>query len=139
MTQLYTAYTLVDISASNVVSMTSKDYVGYNQQQNLNTLLQLISLRSQPINMQVQVLQAQDLVNFNFGKLYKGLHTVWKLTFGSEYSNVYEFNNNPVFFLEKDCDGVGFVPDLKETVDFKSYTFETVDVDTINLYFNTIR
>ena len=63
----YSAYTLIDITNTNV-NQYKDQIIQSNQQQNLNTLIQSIGLRSQPINPEVSVLMAQDIVNFGFGK-----------------------------------------------------------------------
>jgi hypothetical protein len=79
-----------------VTNSKSTNTHGYNQQQNLNTLLQVISLRSQPIEIQVSKLIAQDVVKYGFGKQFNGLHTVWQLDFISEHSNVFSKDTNSV-------------------------------------------
>jgi len=135
LTQQFTAYTLVDITETNVFNSKTLDTKGYNQQQNLNTLIQLISMRSQPINIRVTALQTQDLVNFRFGKQFSGLHSVWKLDFASEHTDVYNHNEDAVYFLKEDSDGAAFVSNLTETVKFKRGTFETKNKHSINLYF----
>jgi hypothetical protein len=108
---------------------------GYNQQQNLNTLLQLISLRSQPIEVQISKLMTQDVVKYGFGKQFNGLHTVWKLDFISEHTDVFNKDINSVYLLEHDCDGAAFTAKLDETVTFKSNTFESFNKDTVNIRF----
>lgn len=135
MTQHYTAYTLVDITNSNITSHKSHNDSGYNQQQNLNTLIQTIGLRSQPIDIKVSVLYAQDVVKYRFGNSFRGLHNVWKFDFASEHSDVYSNNNDNVYFLKKDCHRVAFTPFLDETVNFVNNIFDTVNEDTINIYF----
>lgn len=135
MIQQFTAYTLVDITETNVFNSRTSDTKSYNQQQNLNTLIQLISMRSQPINIYVTALSAQDLVNFSFGKQFSGLHNVWKLNFASEHTDVYKHNEDSVYFLKEDSDGAAFVSKLDETVKFKRSTFETKNKNSINLYF----
>ena len=69
----YTAYTLVDITNTNESKIT-KNKGAFLQQQNLNTLIQTIGIRSQPLDIQVTVEMAQDIVNYEFGKRYQGLH-----------------------------------------------------------------
>ena len=62
---IYTAFSLVDITQTNV---NRDNNLQFNQQQNLNTLIQSIGLRSQPINTKVKVFMAQDVVDYGFGK-----------------------------------------------------------------------
>lgn len=136
MTQRYAAYTLIDISNSNVTNFKSSDTLGYNQQQNLNTLIQLIGLRSQPIYYEVLILPTQNLVNYSFGNAFEGLHTVWKFEFISEHTDVFKFNDDNLYFLKHDCDEVAFINNLTETVKFKTPIFSTIDKNVKNLYFN---
>lgn len=131
----YSVYTLIDITHSNITNSRSENIEGYNQQQNLNTLIQLIGLRSQPVHYNVEVKTEQDLVDYSFGNAFKGLHTVWKFDFASEHSDVYLKDNDPVYFLKKDCDGVAFTPYLTETVNFLNNTFETTNKEILNIYF----
>jgi hypothetical protein len=135
LTQNYNAFTLVDITETNLFNSKTTDTKSYNQQQNLNTLLQLIGMRSQPINIYVTTLSTQDLANFSFGKQFSGLHTVWKLSFASEHTDVYKHNEDTVYFLKEDSDGAAFISNLDETAKFKRSTFETKNKNSINLYF----
>ena len=73
----YSAYTLIDITNTNV-NQYKDQIIQSNQQQNMNTLVQSIGLRSQPIDPEVSILMTQDIANYEFGSAYKGLHTVWK-------------------------------------------------------------
>lgn len=128
-------YTLVDITNSQVTNSRSENTNGYNQQQNLNTLIQLIGLRSQPVYYTVTIDKQQDLVDYRFGNAYKGLHTVWKFEFATEHSDVYLKDDDPVHFLVEDCDGASFTPYLDETVNFLTNSFETKNPELLNIYF----
>lgn len=124
----YVAYTLVDISNTNE-NKQDKNKLKFLQQQNLNTLVQTIGLRSQPLEIAVNLLLAQDVVNFGFGKRYKGLHTVWKMQFSIEHGGAIENMNN----LLKDCNGIPVYTGLEETAELPSKCFETIG--PINLCF----
>lgn len=124
----YIAYTLVDISNTNE-NKQDKNKLKFLQQQNLNTLVQTIGLRSQPLEIAVNLLLAQDIVNFGFGKRYKGLHTVWKMQFSIEHGGAIENMNN----LLKDCNGIPVYTGLEETAELPSKCFETIG--PINLCF----
>lgn len=113
----------------------SQDIKSYNQQQNLNTLIQVIGLRSQPTNISVIKMEAQDLVNFNFGKQFVGLHNVWRFDFVAEHTDVYNKGNDPIYFLKEDNNGVAFIGKLDETANFTHNLFQTFDDNTLNLYF----
>lgn len=135
MTEKYTAYTLVDITQSGITNYRSANTHGYNQQQNLNTLIQAIGMRSQPLDITVLPVLAQDLVNYDFGSAYKGLHTVWKFDFVSEHSNVFAQGTDLVHFLKADCDRIVFTPYLDETVNFLNASFDTQSAEKLNIYF----
>lgn len=135
MPQWYTAYTLVDITESGVTNSKTEDVAGYNQQQNLNTLIQLISLRSQPVQYSMTTLKAQDLVNYKFGTVFQGLHTVWQFKFASEHTDVFRKDEDSTYFLTHDCDGVAFTANLSESVNFTTPIFNTTDSKNKNIYF----
>ena len=50
----YTAYTLVDISNTTETKIT-RNKIAFLQQQNLNTLIQTVGLRSQPLEPSVTI------------------------------------------------------------------------------------
>lgn len=130
----YSAYTLVDITNTNV-NQSRELIVQSDQQQNLNTLIQSIGLRSQPIDPEISVLMTQDIVNYEFGIEYQGLHTVWRLDFSIEHNDVFNKNGNKTFHLLNDCDGVAIYTNLEETVELKTKSFETISTKVVNLYF----
>ena len=117
----YVAYTLVDISNTNETKI-QRNKLHFFQQQNLNTLIPTIGLRSQPLDIEVLPLMAQDVVKFGFGKQYQGLHTVWKLQFSIEHGGAIENMNN----LLADCNGIPIYTGLEETAEISSKCFETV-------------
>lgn len=135
MTEKYTAYTLVDITKSDITNYRSNDTHGYNQQQNLNTLIQSIGMRSQPLDVTVEVLETQDIAKYAFGSAFSGLHTVWKFDFTSEHNNVFTNNNDDIYFLKQDCNRVAFTPYLDETVNFLNNVFDTNTSEYLNIYF----
>jgi len=135
MTEYYTAYTLVDITETKVVKSKDSQTLQYNQQQNLNTLIQTIGLRSQPIDPIISVHMTQDIVDYGFGKQFQGLHTVWQLDFSVEHTNVFNYNNNKLYHLINDSDGIAIITNLEETSELKTKCFETTNANLINLYF----
>tara|TARA_X000001036_G_scaffold57133_1_gene46849 strand:- start:242 stop:652 length:411 start_codon:yes stop_codon:yes gene_type:complete len=125
----YIAYTLVDISNTNE-SKFDRNKIKFFQQQNLNTLVQTIGLRSQPMHSKVELDMAQDIANLGFGKQYQGLHTVWKMQFSIEHSGVFSLKD-----LLDDCNGIPIYTELEETTELPSKCFETYDSNLINLCF----
>ena len=132
----FTAFTLVDITNTQQYNNHSKNNCMFLQQQNLNTLIQTISLRSQPLNTSINALLTQDIVNYEFGNCYTGLHTVWRLDFSIEHSNVFAYNNDKTSYLKNDSDGVAIYTNLEETVELKTKSFETISTKVVNLYIN---
>ncbi len=130
----YSAYTLIDITNTNV-NQYKDQIMQSNQQQNLNTLIQSIGLRSQPIEPEVSMLMAQDIAEYGFGSAYQGLHTVWKLNFSTEHNDVYNKKGKKTFHLLNDCDGVAVYTNLEETAELRTKSFETFNNKLINLYF----
>ena len=137
--EFFSVYTLFDISKTGVL----KNYVSYippfvdgacqtvrnkeewsrsrNQQRNFETLVQIISLRSQPIILEnPKMLLNQNLINYNFGSKFVEKATVWLVSFATEHVSVYSKENNPVGALEYDSDNVPIIVGLKETVIFKN-------------------
>lgn len=129
----YRALTLVDITRTN--SRYPREKLLFNQQQNLNTLVQTIGLRSQPMEPHCYSLMTQDIAEYGFGKRYQGLHTVWILDFSIEHTNVFANSTNELGFLLSDSDGVPVYTGLEETAELNSKAFETQDPNWINLYF----
>ena len=116
----FVAYTLVDISNTNIARH-NRNKIKFFQQQNLNTLVQTIGLRSQPLEPCVTLLMAQDIVNLGFGKQYQGLHTVWELQFSIEHGGAIENMEQ----LLADCNGIPIYTGLEETAEIASKCFET--------------
>lgn len=126
--EYFTCYTLVDISDTGTYDPTSGQ--AYEQAQNLNALLQAISLGSQPILTSVEKLTAADMDDFEFGTDFTGTHNMWVLRFASERVGSITANT-----LIRDVDGLPVYDDLDETATFDSNVFETNDSTQTNIYF----
>jgi len=126
--EYFTCYTLVDITDTGIFDPSSGST--YEQAQNLNALLQAISLGSQPILASVEKLIAADLSEFEFGTDFSGDHTIWILRFASERVGSITVNT-----LIRDIDGLPIYDDLDETATFSSTVFETNDSEEKNIYF----
>ena len=130
----YSAYTLIDITNTNVNQ--SNDPLRHSHpQQHVHTLIQSIGLRSQPIEPEVSMLMAQDIAEYEFGSAYQGLHTVWKLNFSTEHNDLYKKKGKKTFHLLNECDGVAVYTKLEETAELSTKSFETFNNKLINLYF----
>lgn len=152
----YSCYTLVDITKTNVLSTfnpselpfvdganhgitTEEEWnVSRNQQRNWETLLQLIGLRTQPMEISAPTsLNNIALKQYKFGKHYTSNETVWTFTFGVEHTNVFATPEDPLGALRKDIDHVPIITGLLETADINPPVFVTY-ADFTNIYFEEI-
>ena len=132
-TDFYTVYTLIDITDSGVDSP-KVNAKGFFQAQNLNTFIQSISLRSQPVLSSVTILTAKDLSDYEFGSNFTGLHNIWVLKFASETADAWKKDNDDVYFLKQDFDTMPIHVTLDETVVINPESVDTSTVNT-NTYF----
>lgn len=126
--EYFTCYTLVDITDTGIYDPNAGN--NYEQAQNLNALLQAISLGSQPILTSVEKIVAADMDEFEFGTDFTGNHTTWILRFASERVGSITVNT-----LIRDIDGLPIYTDLDETAVFDVDVFETNAADQKNTYF----
>lgn len=128
----YTAYSLIDITDSGYTNPKGGS-IPFKQAQNLNTLIQILSLRTQLVLSSIDLLEAVDLSEYDFGSEYTGIHNVWVFRYATETSDVWRKDDDPLYFSKNDCDSVPIHLDLHETVSTVNY-FKTSDIYK-NLYF----
>jgi len=126
--EYFTCFTLVDITDTGVFDPNAGKT--FEQAQNLNALLQAISLGSQPVLTSVEKLTAADAADFEFGSDFTGAHNVWVLRFASERAGTITVDT-----LVRDVDGLPVYMDLDETAVFDTDVFETGDPVQKNIYF----
>jgi len=126
--EYFTCYTLVDITDTGIYNPSAGN--AYEQAQNLNVLLQAISLGSQPILSSVEKIVAAELADYDFGSDFTGNQNVWILRFASE-----RVGSITVSSLIRDIDGLPVYDDLEETAVFDTNVFETNAADQKNIYF----
>jgi hypothetical protein len=126
--EYFTCYTLVDITDTGIYNPAEGKV--YEEAQNLNVLLQAISLGSQPILSSVEKIVAADLEDYEFGTDFTGNQNVWILRFASE-----RVGSITVSSLVRDIDGLPIYDDLDETGVFDTNVFETNAADQKNIYF----
>jgi hypothetical protein len=95
----YTCYTLFDIP----------DRGNRSQVRNWNTLIQILSLRTQPFITKFPEFVIEDLSNYNFGKHYTGQAKVWSFEFEFEYPYLFEVDDDPIAHLKSDTELVPLV------------------------------
>ena len=127
------AYSLVDITDSGV-SNPKNFTVEYQQAQNLNTLMQILSMRTQIVLSSVAVLENEDLTKYDFGSDYTGNHRVWMLKFASEKPDIWDKGEIKMFYAYSDVHLTPIHINLTETVSLEN-TFVTTDTTSRNLYF----
>ena len=132
-TDYYTVYTLIDITDSGVLSPKT-DATGFYQAQNLNTFIQSIGIRSQPVLSGVEILSAKDVTDYEFGSSFTGVHDIWVLTFASETADAWKSVNNSVYMLKQDLNNTPIHTSLNETA---LITVDIIDTSSIlkNTYF----
>lgn len=144
------AYTLLDITNTGIVRNFKKDFLPYTdkngniinseqewlfgrrQERNYETLLQVLSLRTQPMDIEGPIIIEDDIKKYQFGKQYKTQHPIWMMEFGYETVNALATDDDPIGLLYSDCNNVPMIVNLNEGGNVSPY----IDcVDTKNTYF----
>lgn len=87
-----------------------------NQQRNFDTIIQVVSMRTQPLNISdVEVLEDQDPGAWGFGIIAQSAK-VWTFTFDIESPGIWANNNDELYWLRSDSQGVPMILNLTETV-----------------------
>lgn len=111
-----------------------------NTQCNFDTILQAISLRSQPESVSDPVKVKVDLVTSDhFGFLYRQkeeLVDCWKFTFEVQHGSVFEDDETPLGSLYKDVDAVPMIICGEELKDLAPFLDTTPELR--NIYFSRI-
>lgn len=119
MKQAFVLITLIDITKTDIVRGDSKQR---DQQRNWETVLQVLSLKTQPNVLEGPLkIEYIDLASYNGFKLYFGdfyhdmpaPHTLWAVKFNSEHSEIYDIES-----LYQDFDQVPIILGLDETARF---------------------
>lgn len=107
-----------------------------NTQCNFDTILQVISLRSQPeVVSKPEVIEA---INYDyFGFLYKKeIDKCWKFDFEVQHSSVFEDEVSTLGFLYKDCDKVPMI--LFDTQSLMIPSTLDITSELRNIYFEVL-
>lgn len=126
----FTVYSLVDITDTGVSDPRSEPNTPYLQAQNLNSVVQLVSLRIQPVLVQVDVYPGEDMEDYDFGSKFTGNHTIWVLKFATERAG---FTTSAL--LQKDGDGLPIISGLNETTIFGTAVIDAYSDTEKNIYF----
>jgi len=125
----FTAYTLVDITDTGVSDSRHTPVKEYNQAQNLNAMIQLVSLRTQPVMISVDLVE-DDLDNYDFGSNFTGTKKIWILKFATERSGY-----TTEATLISDASGLPITTGLDESVSISPTVLNSTSATAKNIYF----
>ena len=87
-----------------------------NQQRNLDTVIQILSMRTQPLNISApEVFEDQDPRAWEFGIIAQSAK-VWSFTFEIETPDTWLKDGDELYWLRSDTQGVPMLLNLTETV-----------------------
>lgn len=117
--QFYVGLSLVDISATGVTRHRADQEYQRNQQRNWETVIQAMSLRTQPLMITEPEIIEENLDDVHwFGDMYTGRHKVWVWQFAVEHEDVFKLGDDPIGALLKDFEQVPVITGLDETAHF---------------------
>lgn len=154
--EFFTVYTLVDISQTGIVAQYRTGVPAFmddinqlinneeswnksrGQQSNLETLIQTISLRGNPMYIDTpRKYNVEDVTELNFGSSFKGQQVFWVTSFTVEQPGLYVERgqeNIPGSGLIKDLTNVPIITGLTETAKIKTPIWNATDPKTKNIY-----
>ena len=138
----FTMHTLVDITKHGSLAKTfpfttpagdeiyGKETlkIARNQNNNFNTMVQLLQIRGNITWEEEPVRISHDLTATQFGKFYEGQNTSWHFTFYTEQTDLFADTNGPVGQLTEDFNLVPILTNCKESAHFPIQTFVTKDL-----------
>ena len=140
-------FTLFDITQTGVLNRhkpnTDQDLKSWNHrrntQVNFDTLLQVISLRSQPENISVPKKLQINFNEFqNFGFLFSQVedetYPCWNFVFEIQHPSVFDDGTDELGYLYNDCEGVPMI--LCGTEYEKIQSFIDISPELKNIYFS---
>ena len=139
-------YTLFDITQTGVMNRsrpTEDDVEAWlnkrNTQCNFDTVLQVISMRSQPevtrVPSKVKITDS-DIDKFGFLHKYNEDSVCWKFEFEIQHSSVFENELRPLGALYKDCDRVPMIVCSSQKLDTSS--FLDISEEFKNIHFEIV-
>lgn len=133
----YQAYTLIDITKTDVLTQSIEHQKERNQQRNWETIYQLLSLRAQLLEFNYLSKITADVADYSFGVAYQGSHSIWTFSFAVEREDIYSFNHDRYGTLKDDFKIVPIILGLDETAKPALPLFYASGTDK-NIYFKTI-
>jgi hypothetical protein len=133
----FAGFTLVDITETGVTRDRGTDELKRNQQRNWETVIQCISLRTQPMEIVQQISHDAPMSDFEFGEMYSDRHTVWTFAFTVEHNDIFRKDDDPAGLLDDSFDTVPVITGLEETARFILPIFYTSG-GIKNIYFKIL-
>jgi hypothetical protein len=121
---LYQGFTLVDITPTGQTSHKPDRVFERSQQRNYETVIQILSLRTQVKMLDCWNLK-KDVDSYHFGINYTGEHQVWSFLFSVEYQGIYQDAADSYGTLRKDFQLIPVITGLHETAEFEKSIFYT--------------
>ena len=140
----YMMHTLVDITkngnlgktfpfetpAGDVISDKHTLRLARNQNNNFETMIQLLQIRGNIVWEEDPARFEHDLTATKFGSYYEGYHTSWHFTFYTEQTDIFSQGADPVLQLTEDFNLVPILNECKETAHFPIQTFVTKNLNS---------
>jgi hypothetical protein len=151
--EFITIYTLFDITRTGVLKNYTPDIPAFiddadqlvrnqaewnrsrNQQRNFETLMQIISLRAQPIMLEnPKIFTVQSFDQMGFGSAIQGGQTVWMVSFATEHTDVYSDASTALGLLVSECHNIPMITGLTETFLPNSQFIQTSGINTNTVF-----
>ena len=108
-----------------------------NKHRNWETLVQILGLRTQLLDIKQLKTETKDLSMFEFGENYQGKQRVWTFEFAVEFENLYLYGTDPYGVLKNDFAKSPIITNLDETAKPTMPLFY-VDGPDKNIYFMAV-
>jgi len=134
--QFFQGYSLVDITPTGV-TRGDNNTLERNQQRNWETVIQCMSLRTQPLNITPPCSTTIGLKEVEFGDFYTGEQKVWTWQWAVERQEIYDLPDRPLGAIQQDFEQVPIITYLTETARFMLpifYPYGTIK----NIYFKQV-
>ena len=127
-THTYKGYTLIDITNTGITKFSIEAEQARNQQRNWETVVQILSMRTQLFRVEQTGVRSQDVATYKFGDAYKGKHQIWSFEFDVEFQNAVPLT---------DFEQVPVITGLTDTANAITPLFYTTGVNK-NIYFDLV-
>ena len=114
----YQGFSLVDLTATGKTRGSDPEDLERNQHRNWETVLQCMSLRTQPLHVSTPTQSVEPLEYFEFGDFYTGDHAVWVWHWAIDREGVYDIPSKKLGGLQSDFEQVPIITYLTETARF---------------------